>query len=43
VSTNVSEQHIASIFRAEKKAEQKNSVKAGGKRIAFRKNINSTP
>jgi hypothetical protein len=31
MSTDVSEQHIASIFRVEKQAEQETSVKAGGK------------
>jgi hypothetical protein len=31
VSTGVSEEHIASIFRVEEKAEQETSVKAGGK------------
>jgi hypothetical protein len=31
MSTDVSEEHIISIFRVEKKAEQENSVKAGGK------------
>jgi hypothetical protein len=30
VSTDVSEEHIASIFRVEKLAEQETSVKAGG-------------
>jgi hypothetical protein len=31
VSTDVSEEHIASIFRVEEYAEQETSVKAGGK------------
>jgi hypothetical protein len=30
-STDVSEEHVASIFRAEEKSEQETSVKAGGK------------
>jgi hypothetical protein len=37
VSTDVSEEHIASIFRVEEEAEQETSVKAGGKqsRLTF--------
>jgi hypothetical protein len=31
VSTDVSEEHIASIFRVEKLAEQETSMKSGGK------------
>jgi hypothetical protein len=34
VSTNVSEEHIASIFRAEEYAEQETSTKASGKHLA---------
>jgi hypothetical protein len=35
VSTDVSEEHITSIFRVEKYAEQETSVKAGGKQSLF--------
>jgi hypothetical protein len=31
MSSNVSEEHIASIFRVEEDAKQKTNVKAGGK------------
>jgi hypothetical protein len=31
MSTDISEEHIAYIFRAEEQAEQETSVKAGGK------------
>jgi hypothetical protein len=33
MSTNVSEEHIASIFTAKEYAEQETSVKAGGKQL----------
>jgi hypothetical protein len=35
VSTDVSEEHITSIVRVEKQAEQETSVKAGGKQKAY--------
>jgi hypothetical protein len=42
MSTDVSEEHVASIFRVEEQAEQETSVKAGGKQRVFSSACSST-
>jgi hypothetical protein len=41
VSSDVSEEHIASIFRVEKEAEQETSMKAGGKLVSYSANFSA--